>query len=45
MDWFKVVKEYYDAGFYTVDQVKVFVQKDKITAVQFQEITGQEYLA
>lgn len=45
MDWFKIVKGYYDAGYYTVDQVKIFVQKGKIDATQFQEITGQIYTA
>jgi uncharacterized XkdX family phage protein len=44
MDWYTIIKTYYDAGYYTVDQVKVFVQKGKITAAQFQEITGQEYI-
>ncbi|MCR4436148.1 MAG: XkdX family protein [Clostridiales bacterium] len=45
MDWYSVVNDYYKTGYYTIDQVKVFVQKGKITAVQFQEITGQEYTA
>jgi uncharacterized XkdX family phage protein len=43
MDWFKTVKGYYDAGFYMIEQMKIFVQKSKITAVQFKEITGQDY--
>lgn len=45
MDWNAVVKQYYDAGYYTVGQVKVFVAKGKITSDQFQQITGQVYTA
>jgi uncharacterized XkdX family phage protein len=43
MDWFNVVKDYYNLGFYTKDQVKVFVQKGKITPAQYEEITGDPY--
>jgi uncharacterized XkdX family phage protein len=45
MDWFKTVKSYYDSGFYTKDQVKVFVVKGKLTPEQYQEITGDPYTA
>lgn len=45
MDWFTTVNNYYKAGYYTVDQVKIFVAKEKITADQFQAITGQAYTA
>lgn len=45
MDWFKVISDYYQAGYYTVDQVKIFVVKGKITADQFLTITGQTYVA
>lgn len=45
MDWFTTVQTYYKAGYYTIDQVKVFVAKGKITADQFQQITGQAYTA
>lgn len=45
MDWYKVVKTYYDAGYYTPEQVAVFVEKGKITAEQYKEITGLDYAA
>lgn len=43
MNWFNIVKTNYDAGYYTEEQVKVFVVKNKITDTQFKEITGQDY--
>jgi uncharacterized XkdX family phage protein len=45
MDWFKTIKDYYDTGRYTKEQVAVFVVKGKITAAQYQEITGDVYAA
>ncbi|MCM3316709.1 XkdX family protein [Rummeliibacillus stabekisii] len=45
MDWFRTVSDFYNLGYYTDDQVKVFVAKNKITSGQFQTITGQPYLA
>jgi uncharacterized XkdX family phage protein len=45
MDWYKLVKDNYDAGFYTTDNVKVFVVKNKITVVQYKLITGVDYVA
>lgn len=45
MDWFKTVSWYYKDGFYTNEQVKMFVEKSKITAEQYQEITGEPYTA
>jgi uncharacterized XkdX family phage protein len=43
MDWFYTVKLYYDEGYYTADDVRVFVAQNKITADQYQQITGQSY--
>ncbi|MCY9591443.1 XkdX family protein [Paenibacillus chitinolyticus] len=43
MDWFKTVKVYYDKGFYTNDNVKVFVVKNKITSEQYELITNEEF--
>lgn len=40
MDWFAIVKRYYSAGYYTADNVQVFVSAKKITAEQAEEITG-----
>jgi len=45
MNWVKVVTDYYNAGYYTADQVKTFVVKGKITADDYQTITGQAYVA
>ena len=43
MNWFTIVKRYYDWGCYTNDNVKVFVDNGKITPEQYLEITGEEY--
>ena len=40
---YEKVKKYYRMGFYSKEQVKVFVQKGKITAEQYEEITGEVY--
>lgn len=45
MDWVNTVKTYYDGGFYTKEQVAIFVQKGKITPAQYEEITGDVYNA
>lgn len=45
MDWFKFCKENYDAGNYDNDSLKSFVLKKKITATQYKEITGIDYIA
>jgi uncharacterized XkdX family phage protein len=43
MNWYPLVKGYFDKGYYTVDKVRVFVETGKITPEQFQTITGDEY--
>jgi uncharacterized XkdX family phage protein len=43
MDWFKFCKDNYNAGNYSKDDLKVFVVKNKITAAQYEEITGDDY--
>lgn len=45
MDWFETIKRYFDAGLYTKEQVAVFVVKGKITAEQYEQITGDVYTA
>lgn len=45
MNWFKRVKQGYDGGFYTKEQVAIFVVAGRITAEQYEEITGDEYVA
>lgn len=42
---FKVVKRYYDLGIYSKENVKVFVVAGKLTAEEYQSITGDEYIA
>lgn len=39
------VKKYYDKGFYTDEQVKVFVVAQYITEAEYQTITGKTYVA
>ena len=45
MNWFEKIKRYYENGHYTVEEVKIFVKAKKITEVQFEEITGEVYVA
>jgi len=44
IDWFVFVSSNYPNN-YTIDQVKIFVVKLKITEAQFLEITGEVYTA
>lgn len=43
MNWYSKIKRYYDKGYYSVDDVKIFVEAGKITEEQFKEITGEDY--
>lgn len=45
MNWYKLISDYYKAGYYDASQVKVFVVKNKISAEQYKAITGEEYTA
>lgn len=40
---YKTVKKYYDMGFYSKEKVAVFVEKEKITAEEYELITGEPY--
>lgn len=40
---YKQVKQYYNMGFYSKNKVAVFVQKGKITAEEYELITGEPY--
>ena len=40
---FKIVKRYYDKGYYTKENVGVFVKAGRITVEQYKEITGEVY--
>ncbi|MDQ0269923.1 XkdX family protein [Cytobacillus purgationiresistens] len=43
MDWFKPIKGYYDEGFYTKDDVRIFVIASWITKEQYKQITAVDY--
>ena len=38
---FKIVKRYFDRGIYSKEDVAKFVEAGKLTANQYQEITGE----
>ena len=44
MNWLERIRNYYDRGLWTKDQVKVAVEKDKITEIEYKEITGEDYV-
>jgi uncharacterized XkdX family phage protein len=39
------VKYYYDQGYYTNDEMKIFVQAAWITPAQYKTITSADYVA
>lgn len=41
--WYKKIKEWYEAGYWTVGMVRNAVIKGKITADEFKGITGADY--
>jgi hypothetical protein len=43
IDFYKLTKENYDNGNYLIDQLRIFVEKGKITPAQFQMITEEKY--
>lgn len=43
MDYYTIAKRYYEKGYYTKGDVKIFVSSGKITEAQYQEITGEAY--
>lgn len=44
MDWFNFCKTNFDLGNAKVDNLKIYVVKNKITAEQYKEITGVDYI-
>jgi uncharacterized XkdX family phage protein len=43
MNWFKKIKNYYKLGLWSIEQVRNAVIAGKITAEQFELITGEPY--
>lgn len=43
MNWYEKIKKYYNAGYYTTQQMRLFVDAKKITKEEYKEITGQDY--
>lgn len=41
---FKIVKRYYDRGIYDNTDVAKFVKAGRITAEEYKEITGEDYI-
>lgn len=41
MDWYKIIKWFYDNGLWTKEQVVDAVSKEKITVNQYKQITGE----
>ena len=42
---FKIVQRYYDRGIYDSAAVEKFERAGKLTAEEYQQITGEEYTA
>lgn len=42
---FKTVKNFYDRGLWSIARVRNAVEKGWITAEEFNEITGEDYIA
>lgn len=40
---YAIVKRYYDRGIYRKEDVAKFVQAKKITAAEYEQITGEPY--
>lgn len=40
---YRKVKRLYNLGLYTVEQVKNFADRGKITVEEYEEITGEKY--
>lgn len=43
LDYFGTAKRYYDLGYYSKEDIAIFVERGKITAEQYEEITGDVY--
>ncbi len=45
MDWFTTIKGFYDKGLWSIEQVKMAVEKSKISSDEYKTITNQDYTA
>lgn len=45
MNWFETVKRYHELGYYDDVKVGLFVAGGKITADEYEQITGKPYEA
>ncbi|HBG8470978.1 TPA: XkdX family protein [Clostridioides difficile] len=45
MNWYKIITDFYNNSNWTKEQVKTAVEKNKITASEYKEITGEDYIA
>lgn len=43
MNWFETVKRYHDLGFYSAENVKLFVDGGKLSEEEYKAITGVDY--
>lgn len=41
--WYDAIKRYYRLGYYSNENMKVFVEAERITKEQFKEITNEDY--
>lgn len=41
--YFETAKTYFESKIYTVDDIRLFVEAERITKEQFKEITGEYY--
>lgn len=43
MDWFEKIDKYYNNNLWTIGQVRIAVEKGKITVEEYKKITGEDY--
>ncbi|RGX10523.1 XkdX family protein [Paraclostridium sordellii] len=41
--YFETAKTYFESKIYTVDDIRLFVEAERITKEQFKEITGEDF--
>lgn len=43
MEWYPKIKRFFDGGYWTKEMVADAVVNEKITEIEYKEITGQDY--